>query len=212
MIEISHRFAPALLLLGFAALAPVALHHFRPIETETCRDPGALLSTYRIEGGTAGTERYENDRGDKIQWTEGELPRLRPRIEPLHFAVLRSFRPTEIYLRPAGFVVPRFEAERRTIEWIRVGDEELPIHFERGRRIDGAGFVAYLYLYEGKPVLHPFRAQLRGALGQIVNGARPLTMFIAGGTVPGRRIPDFEDQAKDWLASAWHYYAEVCSE
>ena len=201
-----------LVLLG-VALVPVAVHSHRGVDADDCGNPQGLRETTRIEGSRPGEEQPRRRSSHQIQWSTGRVASGAPGVEPLEFHLLRSFDPRRIYVHPHVVIDPRFEPDEFRLEWLDAGNERIPIQMleapdpSRGR----VRRAALLYVYGGRPVEDPFWAQLRSALPQVLEGTRPLTLFLVTGGAPPDRIEAVERRAREWLASAWRFYARTCA-
>lgn len=189
MTPLSTRYAVPLLVLLALALVPVMFHSYRTSHYEDCANPGALLEP-----------------------REGTIELEGSRVLQLHFRIYRSFEPKYLYMRPAANLAERFRTDGRKLKWIDAGDEKLPVYMlyeHSGRAIR---LAAYTFVYNSRPVAHPFVAQLTSSLTQLFEGTRPLTLFLISGRASRDRLGAMEAAAEEWLIASWNRYRSVCSE
>jgi hypothetical protein len=214
MTPIADRPLLPLLAILLATLVPVFYHAFGDANRDDCADPAGLLAAYRIEGTQEESERWDKHIKDWIQWTEGEINATRSDVEPLSFRIIRTFRGRRVYLRPTIFLPERLEPDHIEVRWIDVDGERVPISigtvFQHSKR--SMKLAAYLFAYEDKPVIHPFREHLASALPQVFGGTRPLTLFLVSGYAKQDQIESIERPALEWLANAWRHYRDSCLE
>lgn len=214
MIEVSTRYLPAALALILLALVPVAIHSYAGRVHDDCAAPAALEDMDAVLGSFDVVQRQEKVRGSFLQWTQGRVEPAGFGVEPMEFRVVRSATPRRIYLGPTSLLGKKIEPDEIGVRWIEVDGERLPIHTGTAyHHSKGALQVAsWLYVYGGRPVASPFRAQLASALPQLFQGTTPLTIFLISGYGPRRRIDVVSGPSDEWLASAWRHYASVCRE
>jgi hypothetical protein len=70
--------------------------------------------------------------------------------------------------------------------------------------------VAYLLVYDSRPVSNPYLAQLLSAPLQLVRGRSPMWLFFISGQVEPDLKESAERAARAWLAAAWEHYGSVC--
>jgi hypothetical protein len=214
MTPIANR--PLLPLLGIllATLLPVVHHAYGDANRDDCADPAGLLAAYRIEGTRDEAERWDKHVNGWIQWTEGEINAERDDVEALNFRIIRTFRGRRAYLRPTSFLPEKLEPDHIELQWIDVDGERVPIHvgtvFQHSKR--SMKLAAYMFVYGGEPVAHPFREQLASAIPQVVGGTQPVTLFMVSGFAKRNQMESIERPAREWLANAWRHYRDSCLE
>lgn len=214
MIEISTRYLGAALALILLALIPVGLHSYAGMDDDDCADAVAMLDAGQIPGSFDVRERSNARRGNWLQWTRGRVDPSGPGVEPMEFRIVRSMKPRRIYLRPTSFLGRKLEPDEVELGWLESDGVKLPVytgtvfHYAKG----ALQVASWMYVYEGRPVAHPFRAQMATALPQLFSGTRSLTLFLISGYAPRRRIELVSDPAGEWLAAAWRRYQSVCLE
>jgi hypothetical protein len=219
------RFAVALIaLLGAAAaLRFLALGDARG--ADPCATPDALKATSLIPGSTALGERLESLDGETFQWSEGEVANpLLPRL-PMEFQIIRSWDAPRLYNNPIRHAdpgqqqadgdergrTPRLQPEELRVREVEVDGERLPIHLAWDHTdTGGSRLVAWLFVFDDRPVRSPLVAQLRSALGLAFGGPRPLTLVTLAAVAPAQRSAPVEDAAAEWFAGAWRYVARSC--
>ena len=211
MTPLSNRYALPLLALLLLALVPVAIHSYGDFRTDDCADPAALADLSRMGQVLDVQENVGRRTGSRIQWTDGVFAPVPPGLPRMRFRVVRSVEPSDFYMRPVRFLESMpFPPEPR-IRWIDAGSQKLPVQFVY-RYVSGAGRVAaYMFVYDARPVVHPFPASLANAIPDLLSGTRPVTFFLIYGAAPQRRLPELEEKALEWMAAAWSYYDRVCS-
>jgi hypothetical protein len=70
--------------------------------------------------------------------------------------------------------------------------------------------VAYLLVYDGKPLNNPYLEQLTAAPRQMLIGRLPMTLFLAYANVMGNEQEAALGAAREWLASSWRLYRAAC--
>jgi hypothetical protein len=235
VIQLSSRFAAALLLMAgaAAALRLGALHDARG--ADACAAPGALKATSLIPGTTALGERLEALDRDTIQWSEGEVTAPEPGGLPMRFQIVRSYDAPRLYGNALDYAAPlgdgpHAEAARLEPEDIRVRELVLdgvrvPIRVawdhtgalgrrpgaDRSEAGTGASrLAAWLFVFDNHPVRSPLRAQLGHALDLAIGGARPLTLVTISALATPETAAPVEDAAVAWLGRAWSYVSHAC--
>ena len=220
MKPVSTRWSLVLIALLAAAAVPVWLHVVRAPRMDDCADPEALRDIAAIPRTREIQirEPLEHVRAHLTQWSAGSYTPATGGLPRAWVRIMRSFDPRWLYLEPTralrGRASQEFSSESPALEWIDAGAgaalERLPIHVVRLGVMGQERVAAWLYIYDGRPVAHPFRAQLASALPQVFAGARPLTLLIAHAV--GQGIPPVQIEAAlgDWLAAAWRRYQSVC--
>ena len=214
MIEISTRHLLAALILTLVALVPVSIHSYVGRDSDDCADPAALLQVGKLPGSFDVRERWETRRKAWLQQTQGKVEPSGFGVEPMDFRIVRSMKPRRIYLRPTTFLPDKLEPDEIELRWVEAGGERLPIHtgvvFHHSRK--AMQVASWMYIYEGRPIAHPFQEQVASALPQLFSGTRPLTLILVSGYAPRHRIDRVTGPADEWLAAAWRNYASVCGE
>jgi hypothetical protein len=209
MIPISTRYTT--LLIGLLLPVVVLLQSYWVVPVDDCVLPWALSDANRIAGSQGSVQVEENVRGAILQWTEGEVPTEAEHVGPLKFRILRSSNPKQLYRAPANFLVEKIQNSRTELQRVVAGDVELPVHVVYGNTDVEIQMGFYLFVLDGRPVETPFLAELLGAPGQLIRGRVPLTLFSISGAAAAPFFVATDEQAKQWLVSAFEYYGEVCS-
>jgi hypothetical protein len=224
-MRVSTNFAIALIaLLGAASavrLAALGGAH----GDDPCASPDALRATSLIPGSVALGERLEALDGAVFQWSEGEIANpLLPKL-PMQFQIIRSWDAPRLYNNPirhgdpaqreAGAGErrrpPRLQPEELRVRELDVDGVRVPIHLAWDHTDTGTSrLVAWLFVFDDRPVRSPLAAQLRGALGLAFEGPRPLTLVTLAAVAPAPSTARVEDAAADWFADAWRYVARAC--
>lgn len=210
---ISDRFALPLFAVCALALVPVVAHSYLHWRRDDCANPTALVPGMPSDGDFAARDaQMRHDFVDPYQWREGKLVAVDGMPE-LRFVVIRSYDPKLLYYRGTRRIWKDLTANADTLEWIDGDDGKLPIvrsTVGNANPKGPKGVIAALLVYEGKPVETGWLAQLRGAPGQVVSGARPMTLFAVRGDVPEALVPAAEKRARQWLADSWRSYRLIC--
>ncbi len=210
MTPLSGRRGAAIAALMLATAAAVASSRLAPRAHDSCRSPDALRATSLIPGSTALGERLEDLTPETFQWSEGRLEHPTWRNRPLHFQIVRSFAAPKLYERPTRLAGDKLEPEQHEVREIRVGEDTLPVHLVWDRTQEPVRLVAYLFAYQNRPVATPLLAQLRSAIGLLVSGPEPLTLFLVTGDAADENAGAVEETALRWLRDAWSYFASAC--
>jgi hypothetical protein len=209
MIRPSTRHVP--LLLGVAVLLalPIFLSRFEVRRVEDCARPGALLKLGRLPASGAVAERYEKYDLDIRQWTEIDLRPQRPGMR-LRGAMIRSFRPIELYTRPPTRILGPIEAGQRRVEWVELDGERLPIQTIHDSSQGRNSLASWLFVYGNEPVEHPIWHQIRTAPQQVWSGTRPLTLLLVAGPVNPEHREQARALAERWLVDAYRLHRQAC--
>ena len=207
MTPLSPRHLPLALGIVLVSGLVVGLNVFAARPWDDCRDPATLLDTGRIEGSFP--QREVSSRYDRhvFQWSEGNVA---AESGPARYAVVRSYRPTDLHQGPLQSLGSAFFPERTTREWVDVDGLRVPIGFAYLRIQDEVQVVGYLFAYQGRPVSTLLPRQLATVLPQLFRGTLPLTLYRVddvGGSGETERI---ERLARTWLAAAWRAHREAC--
>ena len=207
----SARFVPHIALLAVLAGAVVLSAWLSPRRADPCAHPDVLPVTGLIPGSRPEGERRDQLGGDIVQWSEGRLtgPGL-PRELPLFFRIIRTYNVRQAAQRPLAFMPTPVEPETVRIERVEAPGGPLPIHIVRTTGPGAFQLAAYLYLYGNDAVQYPFEFQLRGALRELREGRRPLTLILVGGPATRVNAAEREALALRWIVSAWQHYRSMC--
>jgi hypothetical protein len=167
--------------------------------------PGAIDRT------DAMRERWPRHADALVRWAEGSVGSgaTQSRL-PLQYRIIRSFDSRWLYTRPARFIERRFEVDDLRLEWVESGETRLPIHLDMQDAGEFLKIVAYLFVYDSRPVAHPFRDQFARIPRLLLRGSQPLTLFLVAGSFPRAQLPEGEAHAVDWLTTAWRRYHAMC--
>jgi len=209
MIAVSSRHVPLLLGLALLLGLPVLWNRFEVRRVEDCARPSELLRLSRIPGSGGLTERYEKYDLDVRQWTETDL-RPEQRGIKLRGALVRSFRPIDLYTRPPTLLLGPIDAGPRRVDWVEEGDEGLPIQTIHDSLNGRQSLASWLFVYGGEPVERPAWHQLLAAPWQLWDGSRPLTLLLVAGPVQPDRREQAREIAQRWLVDAYRFYRRAC--
>jgi hypothetical protein len=211
-VKPSTRFLVPIVALALLAGAVVWPRWLRPNRVDTCAHPDVLGVTGLIPGSKPeGEDRTRLDE-DNVQWSEGlvEDPAF-PR-EPLAFRIVRSFNVLKAAEHPLGLMPARVEAETVRMELRDAPGGPLPVYLVRSSGREAFRVVAYTFLFGNEPTARPFVEQLRGAIRELREGRRPLTILLAGGAANAETAPHREEVALRWIDAAWAHYRSMCLE
>lgn len=208
---LSARFVPHIALLAVLAGAVVWPAWRSPRRADPCAHPDVLLVTGLIPGSRPEGERRDRLGGDIVQWSEGRVtdPGLAGE-PPLFFRMIRTYNVLNAAQRPLSPMPKPVDPETVRVELVEAPGGPLPIHVVRTTGPAAFYVAAYLYLYGNDPVPYPFGYQLRGALRELRDGQRPLTLLLAGGATTQANAAEREDLALRWIVSAWQHYRSMC--
>lgn len=211
MTPLSNRYASALLALLLLALIPIGIHSYGDFRTDDCADPVALADLGRMSRAVEVQEDVKQHTASRIQWTDGVYAQVPPGLPRMRFRVVRSLEPSDFYMRPVRFLKSMpFPPEPR-IRWIDAGSQKLPVQFVYRYATTASRVAAYMFIYDSRPVVHPFPASLANAIPHLLSGSRPVTFLLIYGDAPERRLPELEEMAQEWMVDAWKYYESACS-
>jgi hypothetical protein len=211
-MTVSARFVPHIALLAVLAGAVVWWAWLSPRRADPCAHPEVLPVTGLIPGSRPEGERRERLGGDIIQWSEGRIDAELPDEQPLFFRIVRNYNVLKAAERPMALMPQPVEPETVRIELVEAPGGPLPIHVVRTTGPTTFHIAAYVYLYGNDPVPHPFEFQLRGALRELRNGRRPLTLILVGGPATRQNVARREDLALRWIVSAWQHHRSMCNQ
>lgn len=213
MIPVSSRYAPWVVGMLILALIPVAFHALGGRGPDDCAHPEALVATFMIDRERMRPnhweEHWERHSASITQWSEARID-----LEgsgPLEMHFIRSFDPRSLYVRPIANLRVALEPELQKTEWVDHEGARLPIQWVYDHTGTESRVVAYLFVYEGRPVNQPFGAQLRSAFAQLVGGPRPLTLLLVSGSARPDHLGLAESRAREWLVDAWDWYHATCA-
>jgi hypothetical protein len=132
----------------------------------------------------------------------------------LSYVIAHSFDPKAVYHWPESRVVWEVRPIERRLESVEADGMSIPVHrayYERDLSRPRHPLVAYLLVYESRPVRNPYLAQILSAPRQVVTGRRPMWLFIVYGRVPDAQLPETEARAHEWLAESWQRYRAACT-
>ena len=181
-----------------------------PQRRDTCARPEVLSVTGLIEGSQPGGERRSDLDADNIQWSEGHITDPSFPRDPMVFRIVRSYGVLKRAEHPVGLMPIRIEPETVRLELVDTQGGRLPVHVIRSSGREAFDVVAYAFVFGNEPVASPFLAQLEGALRELREGRRPLTIFLAGGAATSETAPHREEIALRWIAAAWQHYRVMC--
>lgn len=214
MTPFSGRYTIAVaLLLGLVSIVPLAtLAASRRVDE--CANPEALLDVSSLPRSRLERElpAHAHRKEFVTQWTLGLARPERKGTNEIHFRILRSFDPRFLYQKPTGFVeagtqVHGYPIEPRTLD---VDGQAVPIRLVRAFGLGKTRVVGFLFVYEGRPVASPLRAQLGSAVSQLVGGSTPLTFYIVSQEGARELEDDIVETVEEWLAAAWEHYRQSC--
>lgn len=206
----STRFLLPIAALALASGALVWPRWLAPTRVDTCAHPEVLSVTGLIPGSRPEGERRDRLSDDNVQWSEGLVTDARFPRDPMHFRIVRSFNVLKTAERPLGLMPVNVEPEQIRLERVDAPGGPLSVHLVRSTGRDLFHVVAYAFVFGNEPVARPFVAQLQGALRELGNGRRPLTLLLAGGAATPETAPQREEIAIRWIAAAWQHYRGMC--
>jgi len=205
MTPLSPRYATALCVLLGLAIVPVTLHSYLGLRTDECEHASALTS------GSGQAPPKNRVSGDALQYREGFI-RSDGLAPTLRYVIVRSYDARRLYYRPEySFAIDT--PTDHTIEWIDVDGEKVPTHIPQyadSFTTQMKPVIAYLLVYDGKPLENPYLAQLMAAPRQMLTGRLPMTLFLAYANVMGDEQEAALGAAREWLASSWQLYRAAC--
>jgi len=206
----STRFLVPIVGLALACGAIVWPRWLHPQRIDTCARPEVLSVTGLIAGSQPEGERRDRLDSDNVQWSEGSIADASFPKDPLLFRIVRSYNVLKTAEHPLGLMPVRVDPEQVRLELLDTPGGPLPVHVMRSSGRNSFHVVAYTFVFGNEPVESPFVAQLRGALRELRDGRRPLTILLAGGAATSETAPHREEVAMRWIASAWQHYRQLC--
>jgi len=210
MTALSSRYVPLLLASLLLLMIPIARAGFGVRRVDDCVDPKALLELADLPATQSLAERYEKYDADVMQWTVAELDAAERGVQ-LKGALVRSFRPIDLYTRPPKVLLGKFEAGERHVERVEVAGQVLPIQTIHDNANGKNAMASYLFVYDGEPVEHPAFAQLSAAPGLVWQGTRPLSLLAVAGVVAPQKRELARAKAREWLVAAYLRHRAACS-
>jgi hypothetical protein len=217
LIEVSTRFVPHIAVLVLVAAIPTLLHSTGRFDVEDCAAPAVLLAPPDADLAPllSAAERQRFDRAwGAGNWSAGTLPRV-DHAARLSYVVARSFDPKAVYHWPESRAVWEVRPVERRVEEIESEGVRIPVHrayYERDLTRPGHSIlVAYLLVYQSRPVGNPYLAQILSAPRQVVTGRRPMWLFLVYGRVPNAQLAETEASVREWLAATWQRHRAVCT-
>jgi hypothetical protein len=195
---------------------------------DVCRSPEAIKATSLIPGTIALGERLEALDADTFQWSEGELPNPLSARNPMQFQIVRSYDAPRLYGNPlrlgertgpgahealasAGSRPDRMQPEDLRVRELEVDGVRLPVHIAWDHtQAPTSRLVAWMFVYENRPVRSPLLSQLASAFPLVLGGPRPLTLVTISALATRSASDPVEEAAAAWLADAWRYIARSC--
>lgn len=209
MTRLSRRYVPHLLACCVPVLIPVLVHSYGDFRADDCKNPAELFTKFGERGADEAHELAMRTNWNAVQWQEGAVRTLDSRWR-CNFAVVRSYDPKRLYHNPEIFFVKGAAPDRRAVEWLANGSDRLPIHRAYYEADESAILVAYLLVYNARPVDNPYLAQLSSFPLQLLAGRRPMTIFFISGRGPRSEFDVMERLGREWLLAAWERYGAAC--
>ena len=123
---------------------------------------------------------------------------------------MRSFDAKKLYHLPEIGLVRGAAPSRRTTEGVSLGQERIPIHRAYYEQADSGIFVAYMLVYNSKPVANPYLAQVLSFPRQLVRGTAPMNLFFVTGRGASRELDEMEKNGIAWLVESLGRYRSLC--
>jgi hypothetical protein len=212
MTPISTRHTTLLiaLLLPVAAVVLAQSYWVRPVDD--CLLPFAWQDADRIPGSSGAAQDPDRVTGPILQWTEGEVPTAPEEVKALEFRIIRSSSPKDLYQAPQSFLREDIQSMRTELHWVDAGEQKLPVHVAYGHTELEIQMGYQLFVYAGRPVETPYFAELLASPAALIGGRRPLTLVSISGAAQAPFFVATDEQAKQWIAKAFAYYQEVCTQ
>lgn len=215
MIELSTRYVPHIVALVVIATIPTLLHSLGRFDVDDCAAPELLLAPPARDRApflTTGERRRFDSFWGAGNWSAGTLPAAASGGR-LSYLIARSFDPKAVYHWPEARVIS-VRPGKRGLEEVESQGVRLPVHrayYEPDGRSADVALAAYLLIYDSRPVVNPYLAQILSGPRQVVTGRHPMWLFIVYGTVGEPERRDAEQRAHEWLASAWESHRAACA-
>ncbi|MCP5043418.1 MAG: hypothetical protein GY944_20515 [bacterium] len=206
MTALSTRFAWVATARFVVGAVPVWFHAISESRYEDCSDPEAFFNAERIGGARMQLpKRAGGTAGD----TKGQ--RYAGATHPLRVRAFRLYDVSRLYGSPMSFGYDSMGylvgGETRQIE---SGDDVLPVHWSSYEMQGKVHIEAYAYAQGGIPVRHPIESGLALAWSQLLQGTRPVTVFILSAQGTPDEVPALSDAAEQWFAAAWKSLKASC--
>jgi hypothetical protein len=211
MIPVSGRHAlPAIFALCLLAI-PIGYHALARPRVDDCADPARLRVPDFLPLSAGVNPHPDKARTEVIAWNDGELLTDHPWKTKPRWRIVRAYDLDKFYFAPLGLFTYVFPEDRNSIVVREANGVDLPIHVLVGDSGRFLNVAAYLYVFAGRPVRHPFVASLHNAIRQLVGGALPLTLILVEGDFAVEHAQENEEILVDWIRSAWIELDGVCS-
>jgi hypothetical protein len=207
----ARRYATHLVVLLLIPLPPVAIYSYAGRLSDDCTNVRALLDHAGAPvQDEPRTSAWVNRHFNPVHWAEGSIsqPGTAARLRTI---IIRSHDAKRLYHRPEKHLFD--DADSRDTEYLEVDGESLPIHrahYTRADHADHAVVVAYLLVYDSRPVDNPYTAQFAALGKQIFRGRIPMTLFFVSGVGPHSEAGAMTELAKQWLAASWRQCKAAC--
>jgi hypothetical protein len=128
----------------------------------------------------------------------------------LRTIIIQSHDAKTLYHRPENRLFEAAIPDSRNMEYLEIEGDPVPIHRVHYASPDRAMVVAYLLIYDSRPVVNPYVAQFAVLGKQILRGRMPMTLFFVSGVGPKDEAEAMTELAKQWLAGSWRRYKAAC--
>jgi hypothetical protein len=177
---------------------------------DDCASPMRLFAEHVAPESSEG--RRTREKLDVFQWIDGPAPSPPNATRPSRFRLVRSWESNRFYFEQSDFLYANpFPSDEIELRWATTGDGEIPYYVRHDNSEGLAAVSAYLILFGGRPVVHPFLESVADAGSQLTGGAKPTTLILFDGATPLDHKEEMLASAEAWLVEAWGHYRDVCS-
>lgn len=214
MIQISTRYVPHVAALAVLALALVWSQRYSSPRVDDCPDASRLLPPVE-DGAVIDREAPWRKRVSRYgRWTARRLP-LGGDEGGLQFFAVRSYNPQVGYEPPEMYLL-NLVSDRHVVERVVDGEGTLPVHrgyvgtYETAERRRETVLIGYVVVHDSKPLSNPILERLLAAPAELVQGRKPVWLFVVFGRVPLRAREEAERVLRETLLATWHDYQTLC--
>ncbi len=169
----------------------------------------SVLCTGSFDAEAQG-RRMKNLFGD-VQWCAGTLSGSGD-SPSLNCWIVRSYDAKKLYHLPEIGLVRGAAPSRRATEEIPWENGSVPVHRVYYHESDGDVYVAYILIYNSKPIGNPYIAQILSFPKQLVTGVAPMNLLFVSGRGPRGSLAGMQERGNRWLLESLRYYRSRCGD
>ena len=210
-MALSNRYLRWIAAALLVALIPVIPHSYLKLKSNDCVSVQELcaLCPGRMESESVG-RRLAGQFGE-VEWCAGTLP-AEGNFPTLDCWILRSYDPKKLYHLPEIGLMRGAAPGRRLTQFLTWENRKVPLHRAFYPAGDGDVYVAYMLIYNSKPVDNPYITQILSFPKQLVTGVEPMNLFFVSGRGPRGSLAGMEERGNQWLIEALRFYHSLCKD